>query len=190
MTNFKNDKISLQREKIIKLLRSTKRKGIETLIRFMDESNYFNCWGSFRHHKYNGGLAEHSLEVYDAALSNNSNCDKNSIIIASILHDLCKVQYDFPKETGDYFTKGHGTKSVRIIEDYIGLKLTDEERRAIRFHMGCKSKIKDEEELKEYTKARDEELWELIHSGDCISCGNYPKTLHSVVRNVISFLGL
>ena len=42
----------------------------------------------------------------------------------------------------------------------------------------------------EATKARDEELWELIHSGDCISCGNYPKTLHSVVRNVISFLGL
>ena len=51
-------------------------------------------------------------------------CDRNSIIIATLLHDLCKVKYDFPEEQGYY---GHGSKSVQILTDYLNFKLTDEE---------------------------------------------------------------
>ena len=118
-------------------------------------------------------------------MSNNKNCDESNIIIASILHDLCKVYYEFPPEISEYFSRGHGSKSVKLAEDYVGFELTDEERRAIRFHMGSKCLISSEEEAREYEKARSEELWELIHVGDCVSCGKYPKFMHSTVKNFI-----
>ena len=190
MDKFTQKELLEQRTKIIELLHSTKREGVENLIKFLDKSKYFFCWGSFRHHKYNGGLAEHSLEVYKNAIMHNKTCNIDSIIIASLMHDLCKVFYEFPTETGDYFSKGHGSKSVRILEDYIGFKLTNEERRAIRFHMGSKCYIADENDKIEYEQARKEELWELVHSGDCISCGNYPQTLHSTVKNIIKIFKL
>jgi hypothetical protein len=185
MDKFTQEELLEQRAKIIELLRSTNRDGIENLIKFLDKSKYFFCWGSFRHHKYVGGLAEHSLEVYNVAKENNKNCNVDSIIIASLLHDLCKTQYKFPVEVYEYFSEGHGTKSVKIIEDYIGFKLTEEERRAIRFHMGSKCYLPTEEEKRNYDIARKEELWELVHSGDCISCGHYPKFMHSTVKSVI-----
>jgi predicted HD phosphohydrolase len=190
MEKFTQNELLEQRTKIIELLRSTNREGIEDLIKFLDKSKYFFCWGSFRHHKYVGGLAEHSLEVYNAALLNNKNCDPNSIIIASLLHDICKTNYNFPSEVLEYFSKGHGTKSIKIIEEFIGFKLTDEERRAIRYHMGSKCYLPTDEEKENYDIARQEELWELVHSGDCISCGHYPKCMHSTVRGIIKVLKL
>ena len=63
MEKFTQEELLQQREEIINLLRSTKRDGIERLIKFLDKSQYFFCWGSFRHHKYVGGRAEHSLQV-------------------------------------------------------------------------------------------------------------------------------
>ena len=188
MEKFTQEQLLEQREEIIRLLRSTNRKGIETLIKFLDTSKYFFCWGSFKHHKYVGGLAEHSLQVCKIALEeNNGTCDENSIIIAALLHDICKVYYDFPEERGYY---GHGTKSVQILEDYLGFKLTNEEWRAIRFHMGSKSYLRDEKTAKEFRKAQQEELWNLIHISDCLSCGNYPKFMHSTVKGLISALNL
>lgn len=188
MEKFTQEELLEQRQIIIDLLRSTKRPRIETLIKFLDKSKYFFCWGSFRHHKYVGGLAEHSLQVCKIALEENKGgADRDSIIIASLLHDLCKVMYDFPPEKGYY---GHGTKSVQIIEDYIGFQLTDEEWRAIRFHMGSKSYLRDEETAKEFYKAQSEELWYLIHTSDCLSCGNYPKSMRSTVKGIMSLFNL
>ena len=114
MDKFTQEELLKQREEIITLLRSTNREGIDTLIKFLDKSKYFFCWGSFKHHKYVGGLAEHSLGVCKIALEENKGCDRDSVIIASLLHDLCKVYYDFPEERGYY---GHGTKSVLILKD-------------------------------------------------------------------------
>jgi predicted HD phosphohydrolase len=135
-----------------------------------------------------GGLAEHSLEVCKIALEeNDGSVDRDSIIIASILHDMCKVMYDFPPEKGYY---GHGSKSVQIIEDYVGFKLTDEEWRAIRFHMGSKSRRYDEDTIREYEIARTEKLWELIHTSDCLSCGHYPKSMRSTVKSIMTLFNL
>jgi HD superfamily phosphodiesterase len=188
MEKFTQEELLQQRETIINLLRSTNRDGIERLIKFLDKSQYFFCWGSFKHHKYVGGLAEHSLQVCKIALEERKgNCDTNSIIIASLLHDICKVNYDFPVERGYY---GHGTKSVQILEDYLNFKLTDEEWRAIRFHMGSKSYLRDKDMAKEFKKAQDEELWYLIHTSDCLSCGNYSKSLRGLVKDIISTFNL
>jgi predicted HD phosphohydrolase len=188
MEKFTKEELLAQREEIINLLRSTKREGIETVIKFLDKSKYFFSWGSYKHHKYVGGLAEHSLEVCKIALEeNNGLCDTNSIIIASLFHDLCKVYYEFPEELGYY---GHGRKSALILEDYLNFKLSDEEWRAIRFHMGSKSRRYDEDTIREYEIARTEKLWELIHTSDCLSCGNYSKSMRPLVKGVMNLFNL
>lgn len=188
MDKFTREELLEQRQKIINLLRSTNRGGIENLIKFLDKSKYFFCWGSFRHHKYVGGLAEHSLQVCEIALEENSGAvSRESIIIAGLLHDVCKVMYTFPPERNYY---GHGSKSVQILEDYIGFKLTDEEWRAIRFHMGSKSYLREENTAMEFRIAQTEELWKLIHTSDCLSCGNYPKFMRNTVKNVMEIFNL
>lgn len=184
MDKFSKNELYRQREEIVKLLKTTGRKDIDKLIKFLDKSNFFYSYGSYRHHKYVGGLAEHSLGVCKIALEENKSCERNSIIISALLHDICKVRYDFPK-----IYSGHGSKSISIIEDYVGFELTGEERRAIRFHMG-KSRHLSASEIEEFNKAQTEELWYLIHTSDCLDCGNYPKTLRGPIKSFMSLLGL
>ena len=177
-----DEQIQKNRQEIINYLQSTGRDGINRLIDFLNESGYFYLYGSFKHHTYKGGLAEHSLEVLRYALKNNVNCRKDSIIICAITHDLCKAKYTFPE--GVIF-RGHGSKSVDIIEKFLNIHLTYSERNAIRFHMGSRSYLRNNEDKKRYKDAKRSRLWELIHVGDCISAGRYPTPLHGLVKKVI-----
>lgn len=177
-----NEEIRNNKERIEEYLRSTNREGIEKLIDFMRKSGYYYRYGSFRHHAYKGGLAEHSLEVLKYALDNNKDCPTDSIIISALLHDLCKTNYAFPKCVS---FKGHGTKSVAILDEFLKFKLTDDEWDAIRFHMGSKCFFRNKDEEERYKSAQKSELWGLVHVGDCISAGDYPRLLHGLVKNVI-----
>lgn len=91
------------RSEIIRLLRSTKREGIIKLITWMEIYGFFKApCSSGNHLAKEGGLAEHSLNVYGIMRndyltkypSDNTEEMLNSIAICSILHDLGK--------TGDY----------------------------------------------------------------------------------------
>ena len=78
------------------------------------------------------------------------NIPQDTLIITSLLHDICKVNYykmdvRNVKKNGawvqePYYTVddtipyGHGEKSVMMISEYI--KLTNEEKYSIRWHMG------------------------------------------------------
>lgn len=148
-------------QEIKELLLSTKRKGIESLISWLEnETDFFTAPASTRFHgSHKGGLAEHSLNVYkclDELSTNLSHGFQNflfdSVIISSLLHDVCKTNYY--KETTrnvkneltgqwekqPYYTVedsepyGHGEKSVMLIEKFIDL--TPSEKYAIRWHMG------------------------------------------------------
>ncbi len=180
-----DDEIRNNKEQIEEYLRSTNREGIEKIISFLKKSGYYYLYGSFRHHTYKGGLAQHSLEVLKYALDNNKGCPTDSVIISSLLHDLCKTKYEFPE--GIEF-KGHGSKSVAIIDEFIKFELTEEEHDAIRFHMGSRSFIHDDEEQKRFENAKKTELWNLVHVGDCISAGDYPRMMHGLVKNVINII--
>jgi 23S rRNA maturation-related 3'-5' exoribonuclease YhaM len=95
------------KERVESLLRLTEREGIEGLIKYMDENGFYEAPCSSQHHLcYEGGLAEHSLNVFDtmftAAISIDylSNTEEikeidkdyeNKIIIVSLLHDLGKI---------------------------------------------------------------------------------------------------
>jgi 23S rRNA maturation-related 3'-5' exoribonuclease YhaM len=122
------------KEKIIKLLKSTKKEGIENLINYLEKNNFFISKASFSYHgNYEGGLAEHCLSIYNLYNKLYSNLFKlnfeeikNEIIIASFLHDLCKLDYGL--------SGGHASRSLKIIGDFIILNPLEEN--LIKYHMG------------------------------------------------------
>lgn len=103
------------KETIIELLRTTEREGIENLISWMEENGFFTAPCSTAYHLCKeGGLAEHSLNVYkrmkqfyitlfglDEAAKNI-----NTIIICALLHDIGKCgQYGKPYYVENYLSK-------------------------------------------------------------------------------------
>ena len=158
-------------ERFEQLLRETNRDGIENLIAFIRKSDFYTAPASTRFHScHEGGLLEHTLFVYDRLVKKfedelweeKGDVWRDNIIIAALLHDLCKCYFYITeiknkKVYSDKGTKsdsngrfdwvsapaytvddkipyGHGEKSVMMIEEYIKLKPV--ERYAIRWHMG------------------------------------------------------
>ncbi|NFF59830.1 HD domain-containing protein [Clostridium botulinum] len=154
------DKLIRNKEKIIELLKSTERTGIERIIQYLDETDFFIAPASTRFHgNYEGGLAEHSLNVYELFREKNKKYDlglsEDTIKIVSLLHDICKVNFytvydknvniagagEKPKwvkqpayGVKDVLPIGHGEKSVIKLMQFI--KLSKEEIIIIRWHMG------------------------------------------------------
>ena len=146
------------KEEFLKILRTIKRDGLEDFIKFLENTDFFTAPASTRFHgSYEGGLLEHSLNVYKLLCEKVKNCpveinvSQDSLIIIGLLHDICKanfykVDYRNAKnslgvwEKVPYYTiddtipYGHGEKSVMMLSEYI--KLTVEEKYCIRWHMG------------------------------------------------------
>jgi hypothetical protein len=120
------------KEEIIKLLESTKRENIEKLIAWLSESDYFTAPASAKYHgNHVGGLAEHSLNVYDSIdLLNKEYIDdkekrysSETLAIVALLHDVCKVNMyikDFEPATEsqlkylwDLITKSNTTTNLK-----------------------------------------------------------------------------
>ena len=152
------------RNKIIELLRATGRGNVENVIDYLDKnSDFFTAPASTVFHgNYPGGLAEHSLNVYNVAMRVKKQMvelkpeladrlSDDSVAIVTLLHDVCKTKiYKLEKRNRkvngvweevdvysvDYsnFPLGHGEKSVIMLLK-LGLNLTKDEMLAIRWHM-------------------------------------------------------
>ena len=138
------------KEEFIRLLQSTNREGMDKLIEFLERTDFFEAPASTRFHGcFKGGLLEHSLKVYEILKTKTE--DSASVKIIALLHDVCKANFykvDYRNAKNEqgvwekvpYYTVddtipyGHGEKSVMMISEFI--KLTPEERYAIRWHMG------------------------------------------------------
>lgn len=161
--------IDYNKETIISLLRSTKREGMENVIEYLNSSGFFNVPSSIhRHHNWRGGLAQHCLGVYMIALKHLNGLQKESVIIAGLLHDICKASKLYYDENGNLHhhhthIHGHGYRSVKLLE-LCGLLLTEDERRAIRWHMGGHHASADQ--LNSVSEARKSLLWQVIHKAD------------------------
>jgi len=151
-----NQKMNDTEAKIIELLRSTGRDCIESLIDYLKADGFFESPASTRFYGcYAGGLAKHSLGVYEllAEFAGKLNLgevvnsgqkplpiEPATIIIAPLLHDVCKVGAYVRTKTGDGWTskkgkdKGHATLSIERIKKHI--ELTALEEMMIKFHMG------------------------------------------------------
>ena len=144
------------KEKIIKLLESTNRNGIGGMIMELIRTGFFESPASTRFHgSYYGGLAKHSLlvhghvvefvERYEPDKKVNYGqmplkIDPNNLIIACLLHDVCKCGAYVRTKADDGWTnnrdkeKGHAKLSIKRIENFI--KLEKIEKMMITFHMG------------------------------------------------------
>ncbi|WP_291563638.1 MULTISPECIES: HD domain-containing protein [unclassified Clostridium] len=144
------------KERIINLLNSTERKGIDRVVKYMEETDFFVAPASTKYHgNYDGGLAEHSLNVYQLFQEKNKKFDlglsNDTVTIVSLLHDFCKINFYNKQECWrkndknrwesyegykviDDFPIGHGEKSVIMLQNFI--RLTKEEMLMIRWHMG------------------------------------------------------
>ncbi|MBQ7353534.1 MAG: hydrolase [Clostridia bacterium] len=153
------------RDRFIEIFKTKiKREGADKLLDFImsPSSDFFVAPASARYHSaYEGGLCDHSLNVYDclcayldrpvAKEKYGLNYSDETIAIVSLLHDLCKmnvykISYRNAKneqgqwekvpyfEYDDQLPYGHGEKSVYMITPF--MKLTREEAFAIRYHMG------------------------------------------------------
>ena len=130
------------------------RQGSKELLDWMLKTDFFTAPASSKFHSaYEGGLCDHSLNVYNVMIDRyNDGKPDESFAIVALLHDLCKAQFyklgsrNVKNETtgawekvpfytiNDKFPFGHGEKSVFLIERFIRLKV--EEAIAIRWHMG------------------------------------------------------
>lgn len=148
------------KENFYKAVAYIKRDGVQELLHWLETTDFFTAPASTNFHgNYEGGLVEHSVNVLHFALHNfnfivTKNPDleymKESVVICSLFHDLCKVntyvksQKWTKDEAGkwksyegyaveDKFPMGHGEKSVYLINKY--MQLTDPEAMSIRWHM-------------------------------------------------------
>lgn len=140
------------------------RDGIENLMEWLEnETNFFTSPASTRYHgSYEGGLVEHSLNVFNQMLFELDTVvgkgwedlyPMESVAVVALFHDLCKVgqyretekwrknsdgewesylAYEYDPEQ---LTMGHGAKSNYFLQRFI--HLTTMEAQAIFWHMGA-----------------------------------------------------
>ena len=133
-------------------LRKTQREHVEELLKLMEQLGYYKV-ASTRHHKWEGGTLQHSLEVLLYALEHNTHgIPEDSIVVTCLLHNLCNVQK---------YTHRHGSLSVELARR-VGFPLSREEYLVIRWHM------RDEREKGTHDNSFDEvidsKLWQLLRS--------------------------
>lgn len=164
--NENKAKMKAMREEFEAMLKNTGRDGVDDCIKEIESLGFFDAPASTRFHlNYEGGLMEHSVNVAKTALrlreqmidldpSLKSELPEDSVVIASLLHDVCKADIykpvvkrvkqtdgswtDEPGYDVDFsnFPMGHGEKSVVVLL-LAGLALTNEEMLAIRWHMAA-----------------------------------------------------
>ena len=85
------------------LLTACNRPGMDSLLAYIRKSDFYTAPASTRFHGcHEGGLLEHSLNVYHCLVSKLNNptwsdvfgkVGAESMTIAALLHDLCKTNY-------------------------------------------------------------------------------------------------
>lgn len=145
-------------EIFIELCNKVQREGMDELLAWLKASDFFTAPASTKYHgAYEGGLLEHSLNVFEElqrlyAIYPEIEIPEESLIIIALFHDLCKVNsytvekkfrkdeagkwepYDAYVSNEKLHFGGHGSKSVFILQNFI--KLTAAEAVAINCHMG------------------------------------------------------
>ena len=160
-----SDRVTENKNRFMEIYKThIKREGADRLLIYLEKSDFFTAPSSTRFHcSYEGGLCEHSLNVYDCLkdyLSRdfvrnryNLNPSEEKIAIVALLHDLCKVntyvvsmrnkkdengqwvQVPFYEFKEKFNYGSHGGKSIFIIQEF--MKLDPEEQVAINCHMGA-----------------------------------------------------
>jgi hypothetical protein len=142
------------KEVIVSLLKATSRPGMDDLLEYLEVAGFYTSPASTRFHGcYEGGLALHSLGVYEilwkwyeqgglnqAATPNSRplQVTVDNITIATLLHDVCKIGcysgIHAPYKWIRQEVKGHALVSLLRIAKHI--KIAPIEEMMIKYHMG------------------------------------------------------
>lgn len=197
-----------QRDRFCDILRKTGRENIDYVIEDLEAMGFFEAPASSQgHYSYPGGLLDHSLNVYDAAMAIRESTLKlrpdledglspESIAIAALLHDVCKADLyvaakrkkrneigiyesqDIYEIHDEHFPIGHGEKSAMILLRS-GLEIEEDELCAIRWHMGPWNLSRDDEKF--YRQAgKVSPLPPLIHAADTVASSLLERPLAKV----------
>lgn len=185
------------------------REGLPRLLAYLEKTDFYEAPSSASYHLNEaGGLCKHSLNVFsiartlyesvvqpvlsrsDAPFSNEIPLE--SIAIAALFHDLCKVKmykqterwakdaagrwYSYPGyEFQDEFPFGHGEKSCIMVGWFVPLK--QEELLAIRWHMGMFEMPEQGSSTRHAYRAAMEKspLVALIQAADMLSANCWEK---------------
>ena len=182
-----DEKVQKIMDEIKTCLIKTKREGMADLTMFMEDVGFFTAPASGGNHSNQvGGLAEHSLNVLhmaermSVALYGGENISeelRNSIVIATLLHDLGKVgDYDKQMYVPNILKSGkqseakpwmrnkqlsnvpHAVRSIKLATLFIDL--TEDEEWAILAHDGLYDFMKYE------IMGHETELYMLVHFAD------------------------
>lgn len=169
------------KERFITEVKKIKRDGINELLEWLEESEFYKAPASTRYHlAYEGGLVEHSLNVlvtarkFNQAL--NNPVEDESLTLVSLFHDLGKHNYfgkDFytPKylksgelaktpyeRNKDLISVPHEISSVHILSQFVDLN--EDEVWAIMQHNGMYS------DLKYQLQGKETQLQSIVHWAD------------------------
>lgn len=112
------------KEKIDKV----KRTGINDLLAYLEQSDFFTAPASTKYHNsFEGGLVMHSLSVFDNMwylayqhLALDEVIPEESLIIESLLHDLCKIGvYKIDEEDATEPQLNYLTRLVKNAGDFL-----------------------------------------------------------------------
>ena len=153
--------VEKNKQKFIELFtQNIKRDGADKLLEWLQKTDFFTAPASSKFHSnFEGGLCEHSMNVYYRMIelcknefgeNFNEKISSESLAIITLLHDVCKIntykqELRNVKVEGEWVQKpyyavdeelpyGHGEKSVYILSGF--MKLSREEAMAINWHMG------------------------------------------------------
>ncbi|MBO4637412.1 MAG: HD domain-containing protein [Clostridiales bacterium] len=151
-------KIAQNRDFIRKTLSETGRNGMERLLSWLDNTDFYTAPASTKYHLHcEGGLAQHSINVYELLKAKVEagliDIKPETVAITALLHDICKANF-YVKETrnrkidgvwheveewgvNEKLPIGHGDKSCYLIQTF--MLLSPEEYAMVRFHMGRES---------------------------------------------------
>ena len=175
--------VQANKDRFCEILRRTGRAGVETVLAELDQLGFFSAPASTRFHlAEEGGLCQHSLNVYDEAMlvkvlqcrlrpNLEPKLNDVSVAVAALLHDVCKAEVykteikhrkvngkweDYLGYVPDYsaLPLGHGEKSVIRLLRW-GFERTDEEMMAIRWHMHAWSLSDSPEDGANFNKANE-----------------------------------
>lgn len=169
-----------------RLIRDTGRINAEKVLSHLEQIGFYTAPASRKDHLgCEGGLLQHSFNVYQmaclvwrqlAAIRPMDDVTHDNIVIASLLHDICKARRYVRQPDGSYektysdFPAGHGEKSV-IMLLRLGFPLTESEILAIEYHMGpFRIPLHSEEADKDYRAAcTSSPLVPIIHTADTLA---------------------
>lgn len=192
------------KQEILSLLKEVQREGINNLIEFLESSDYFTAPASKNgHNNIEMGLCIHSYNVFKILEKKvelfKFNIPRESLIIAGLLHDLCKVNFyikgfknvkdgkkinQYGKEVDNWIEKevweiedktplGHASKSIILIQKFI--ELTEWELYAIMWHMGIPESYEDRQSFNKTMEICPSAL--LLHTSDFESSVLFEKTI-------------